>query len=71
MCTPSFCWGVGGGGGGWIEPPITFSERGAWQDLNFERGVAGKEEGNIFQEGCNFYKKSKLKCEIFNGKKSL
>ena len=31
---PPFWWGGGGGG----EPPITFSKRGAWQDLNFERG---------------------------------
>ena len=33
-------------------------------DLNFERGVAGK-------KGGNFYKKTKLKSEIFNGKESL
>ena len=35
---------------------------GAWQDLNFDRGVAGKEGGNFFQGGgggggLQFYKK--------------
>ena len=34
-------------------------------------GVPGKEAGSFFQwgEGCNFYKKTKLKSEIFNDKK--
>ena len=31
------------------------------QDLNFEKGVAGKEGGNFFQgEGLQFKKKSKI-----------
>ena len=32
---PPFCWGV--------EPPTKFSKGGACQDLNFQRGFAGKE----------------------------
>ena len=40
--------GVGWGGG--VEPPTKFSKRDlnfdrTWQDLNFERGVTGKEGG--------------------------
>ena len=48
------------GGWGWVEPPTKFQKRGAWQDLNFERGVAGNEGGNFFQEWWegNFYKKN-------------
>ena len=42
-----FCWGG-------VEP-AKFSKRGAWQNLNFERGVAGKEGG------CNFPTKKKNK----------
>ena len=30
---------------------------GAWQDLNSERGVAGKEGGNFFQGGLEFLQK--------------
>ena len=48
-----------------------FHKGGAWQDLNFETGVAGKEGRNFFQEGLQFYKKNKLKSAIFNDKKSL
>ena len=33
---------AGGGGGGGGGPPTKFSKRGAWQDLKFERGVAGR-----------------------------
>ena len=44
--------------GGGFEPPTNFSKRGgARQDLNIERGFAGKQWGNFFQGGCNFYKK--------------
>ena len=69
---------VGGGGGGrGVEPPTKFSKRGAWHDLNFYRGVAGKEGGDFFQvgggrgTGCNCHIKNKLKSEIFNDKKTL
>ena len=51
--------------------PNFFKKGGAWQDLNFERGVAGKEGGSFFQGGLQFYKKTQLKPEIFNDKKSL
>ena len=53
-------------------PNFKKKEGGAWQDLNFESGVAGKEGSNFFQGGRSFYKKKdKLKSEIFNDKKSL
>ena len=32
----------------------------------FLEGVAGKEVGDLFQEGCSFYIENKLKSEIFN-----
>ena len=40
-------------GGRGVEPPTKFlkKEGGAWQDLIFERGVAGKDGGNVFQGG--------------------
>ena len=44
--SPSFCLRV--------KPPTKFSKTGAWQDLNFERGVSGKEGGNFFQGGLQF-----------------
>ena len=31
-------------------------------------GITGKESGDLFQEGCNFYLKNKTKSEIFNDK---
>ena len=72
MCTP-----LSAGGGG-VEPPTKFSKRGAWHDLKFYRGVAGKEGGDFFQvggggggPGCNCHIKNKLKSEIFNDKKAL
>ena len=47
-----------------------FQKGGAWQVLNFERRVTGKEGVTFFGVGCNFTKK-KNKSEIFNDKKSL
>ena len=61
-----FCWGGVG-----VELPTKFSKKGAWQDLNFQRGLAGKEGSNFFQGGLQFLQKKQLKSEIFNGKKSL
>ena len=48
----------GGGGVGRVEPPTKFSNRGkgAWQDLNFWREVAGK-EGVTFSGGLQFSQK--------------
>ena len=45
------------GWGGGVEPPTKFSKRGTRQDLNFERGVAGKEGGNFFQRGFAIFTK--------------
>ena len=46
VCTPLFCWKVGGGGG--AEPPIKFLKRGAWQDLNFY--IKSELKSEIFNE---------------------
>ena len=50
-----------------------FQKGEAWQVLNFEREVAGKEGGNVFQGGGKvaILQKKQLKSEIFNDKKSL
>ena len=51
---------------GGVEPPTKFSKMGASQDLNFEKGFAGKEgtaffrvgrKGGRGEEGINFLKK--------------
>ena len=61
---------VEGGGGLSLQP--NFQKGGAWQDFNFQRGVAGKEQGDFFQgDRLQFLHKSKLKSEIFNDKQSL
>ena len=49
MHPPFLLWG--------IEPPTKFSKRGAWQDLNFEKGVAGKGGGNFFRRGVAIFEK--------------
>ena len=48
-------------------PPTKFSKRGAWQDLHFQRVVAGKEGVPFFRGGCNFGRNS-AKSGIFNDK---
>ena len=40
-----------------VESPTKFSKRGAGQDLDFLRGIAGKERGDLFQEGLQFLHK--------------
>ena len=56
--------------GGALNLLQNFQKGGAWQDLNIERGVAGKEGGNFFQRVAIFTKKKKqTKIEIFNDKK--
>ena len=35
------------------------------------QGVAEKEWGDIFQEGCHFHMKNKLKSEIFNDQREF
>ena len=37
----------------------------------FLEGVVEEKGGYLFQGGCSFYIKNKLKCEIFNDNKSL
>ena len=58
------------GGGSSLLP--NFQKRGAWQDLNFDRRLAGK-EGVTGQRGggggYSFFIKNKLKSEIYNDKK--
>ena len=51
MVHPSLLSAAAGGGG--LEPPTKFSERGAWQDLNFERGIAFVTKKK--KEGSNFF----------------
>ena len=46
-------------------------QKGVLAGLQLWEGVTGKEGVTFFRGGCNFYKKTKLKSEIFNGKKSL
>ena len=47
--TPTFCRGV--------ESPTKFSKRGGLTDLNFYRGIAGKEGDDFFQGGFQFLHK--------------
>ena len=65
-------WGGRMGGGDLNLLPNFSKKGGAWQDLNFEKGVAGKEGGNFFRGGegggiANLQKKKnkKRKKEIF------
>ena len=39
--------------------------------LVFRRGLVGKEGGNFFEGGCNFYITNKLTSAIFNDKKKF
>ena len=65
-------WGEGGRGGG---SPTKFSKRGgrggAWQDLNFFRGLLGKREVTFIKGSSNFYIKNKLKSEYLMTKKFI
>ena len=63
MCTSSFLSVWDG-----VEPPTKFSKRGHLTGSHFLGGSFGKEGGEIFQEGCSFYIKNKLKPEISNEK---
>ena len=53
-----------------VEPPIKFSKKVAWQDLNFYRGLLVK-RGWLFIGWLKFSHKKKLKSVIPNDKKSL
>ena len=57
----------------WVELPTKFSQktgRGDYRMSIFGGSLLGK-RGDIFQEGCSLYIKSKLKSEIFSEKKKL
>ena len=60
-----------GGGEGGVEHPTKFSKREGLTESQILEGVAGKEEGDLFQEvaGFTFYIQNKLKSEICNDKK--
>ena len=60
-----------GGGGVNLQPNFQKGERGLTGPQLFEGGCQER-GGDFFQdEGCKFSIKNKLKCEIFNDKKSL
>ena len=57
--------------GGGVEPPTKFSEKGGGlTGPQLLEGVCWERGGDFFQWGWNFQPK-KIKCEIFNDKKSL
>ena len=66
-------WWEGGRGGGWISYQIFKKGRegGAWQDLNFLRGLLGKREVTFIKGSSNFYIKNKLKSEYLMTKKLI
>ena len=50
MRTAFFCWGVGAGGGGGVEPPTKFSKGGGGLiKLQLWEGVVGKEGVTFFR----------------------
>ena len=64
MCAPpSFLLGK-------VDLPTKFLKRVAWQDLNFQRGLLGRERQDDLLLGgsSSFYIKNKLKSEIINDK---
>ena len=67
------CVCVGGGGGrGGLNLLPNFQKGGGLAGSQFLEGVAGKEGSPFSGEGAfRFYRKKKLKTEIFNNKKSL
>ena len=58
--------------GGGVEPPTKFSKKkgGGLTGPQLLEGGCWERGGEFFQRGCNFHTK-KIKCEIFNYKKSL
>ena len=53
--------------GGWMSCQIF--KKGVLTGPQFLEGGCWEKGGNLFQEGCSFYIKNKLKSEIFNDKK--
>ena len=41
-----------------VEPPTKFAKRGGLTGSQFLEGVAGKDGGDLFHEGCSFYIKT-------------
>ena len=58
------------GGGGQVEPPTKFFKRGLDRTSAFRRELVKKTRVTFFR-GVGFYKKDKVKSEIFNDKKSF
>ena len=57
----------------WVEVPTKFSQKTGRGDyrMSISGGSLLGKRGDIFQEGCSLYIKSKLKFEIFSEKKKL
>ena len=62
VCIPPICWR------GEVKLPTKFPKMGGLTGPPVLEGITGKESGDLFQEGCNFYLKNKTKSEIFNDK---
>ena len=58
-------------GEGGVEPPTKFSKSGGLIEPQLWEGDSWKRGGNFFQMRLQIYKKTQLKSEIFNDKKSL
>ena len=58
-------------GGSWALDQFFKKGAGGLAGSQFLEGVAGKEERDFFQGGCNIYIKNNLKSQIFNYKKCL
>ena len=55
-----------------VQPPfLLVGGGGVWEGGCFQKGVAGKKGSNFFRGRCNFYKKKKVKSELFNSKKKV
>ena len=61
-----------GGGGGGVEPPTKFQNRGLDRTSTVRGGLLEKRGVTFSRErgGFNFYIKNKVKSEIFNDKKT-
>ena len=60
-----------GGMGKRVEPPTKFSKWGDFTGSQFLEVGCWQKGGDLFQGGCSFYIKYKLKSEIFNDEETL
>ena len=60
-----------GGGEGGVSLQPNFQKGGAWQDLNFKRGLLGKRGVTFFLGGLQLSYKNELKSETFSEKKFI